>query len=203
LADLETDRKADPIYSFDPSGHTIYVKSFSKLMLPGLRLAAAVLPKALIETFRMYKSSCDSSTAALSQAALELYLNSGMYEHHVTRIRDKYRARMEALRTACGIHLSSELVISVPEGGIFARLTFPGRVSVEAVTASLLQHNVHVFPTVRCYLPSFPKDNGIRISIIRTSETQIDQGVRLINDAAGQLLNRADSLRSGPVINWI
>lgn len=74
LADMDANAKADPIYSYDQADKVIYVKSFSKIMLPGLRLASVVLPASLLETFRQFKASCDSSTAALSQAALELYL---------------------------------------------------------------------------------------------------------------------------------
>ncbi|MGM9951374.1 MAG: PLP-dependent aminotransferase family protein, partial [Lysinibacillus sp.] len=44
LGDLDPDTKADPLFSFAPSGRVIYIKSFSKIFLPGLRIAAVVLP---------------------------------------------------------------------------------------------------------------------------------------------------------------
>jgi DNA-binding transcriptional MocR family regulator len=190
LADLETDRKADPIYSYDLSGHTIYIKSFSKTMLPGLRLAAAVLPIQLIQTFRLFKSSYDLSTAVLSQAALEIYMNCGMFDRHVEKIREHYRARMNALRNACNRHLPPQLGVNVPEGGIFTRITLPNRLSAEDLASALKQQNVLVVPTDRCYLPTTPLDKGIRISIIRTDETQIANGIRLIGEVVENLLQR-------------
>lgn len=48
LADLETNSKADPIRAYNGASHVIYLRSFSKVMLPGLRLAAAAVPDSLI-----------------------------------------------------------------------------------------------------------------------------------------------------------
>jgi DNA-binding transcriptional MocR family regulator len=200
LADMEIDRKADPIYSCDQSGHTVYLKSFSKIMLPGLRLATAVLPQQLIETFRLCKASCDSGTATLSQAALEIYLNCGMFDRHAVHVRERYRARMNALRTACGRYLAADIRTGVAEGGIFTRIAFPDTIDAHDLTGALRQHNVLVTPSDRCYLRAFPKDNGIRISIIRTEESQIEKGIRLIGELAEDLRHKKTSWRG---IEWI
>lgn len=184
LADMETQSKADPIYSCDQSGHVIYVKSFSKIMLPGLRLATAVLPASLIETFRLYKASSDSSTAVLSQAALEIYLNCGMYDHHAAMVRERYQSRMETLAAACRRYLPPELDISMAEGGIFAHVSVPKHMDLAAFTASLHQKYVKVTSSERCYMPTYPRDNGIRLSIIRTDGAQIERGVQIMAEAA-------------------
>ncbi|MBA4496066.1 PLP-dependent aminotransferase family protein [Paenactinomyces guangxiensis] len=202
LADLEMDRKADPIYSYDPSGHTIYIKSFSKVMLPGLRLAAAVLPQSLIETFRMFKSSCDLSSTALSQAALEIFLNCGMFNRHTEYMRNRYHKRMEILRNACNQWLPSELSVHVPEGGIFSRMVLPDQLPAIDLAATLKQQNVLVVPTNRSFLKTFPKENGLRISIIHTNEAQIESGIRLIGEAAEQLLSRTTP-ETVSVIDWV
>lgn len=55
LGDLEENKKADPLYAYDLSSHVIYLKSFSKMIFPGLRVGAAVLPDALTDTFHTYK----------------------------------------------------------------------------------------------------------------------------------------------------
>lgn len=47
LGDLEDNQKADPLYAYDLSSRVIYLKSFSKMIFPGLRVGAAVLPDSL------------------------------------------------------------------------------------------------------------------------------------------------------------
>ncbi|SCW86496.1 DNA-binding transcriptional regulator, MocR family, contains an aminotransferase domain [Paenibacillus tianmuensis] len=203
LADLETKRRADPIYSLNRSGHVIYVKSFSKVTLPGLRLGTAVLPKPLLETFRQFKSSVDSSTSALSQAALELYLTCGMFDRHAVRMREHYRVRMEALRTAAARYLPQEVGLHVPDGGVFTRLLVPSPLEADDLLAALKQQNVAVSPTARSYLRTFAKDNGLRLSVMRANEAQIDEAIRRIADWIGQARRRKPSLQWDPVVDWI
>ena len=85
LGDLDPNTKSDPLFSFNPSGRVIYIKSFSKVFLPGLRIATVVLPTLMINNFLRYKFSSDFNSAALSQGALEIYLISGMFTSHLKK----------------------------------------------------------------------------------------------------------------------
>ena len=83
LGDLENDSKSDPICSLGFNHRIIYVKTFSKVLLPGIRLCALVLPKILSNTFMKYKVCSDYMTNTLSQGALEIFIRSGMYNNHI------------------------------------------------------------------------------------------------------------------------
>ncbi|WP_339279070.1 PLP-dependent aminotransferase family protein [Paenibacillus sp. FSL W8-1187] len=204
LADLETDRKSDPIFSYDRSGRVIYIRSFSKTMFPGLRLGAAVLPEAFVPMFRRYKSMSDLSTAALSQAALEIHLGSGLFQRHADRTKDRYRKRMQALEEACGRHLRGGFRLSPSAGGIFACLELPEHLGAEELAAALRQKDVLVFPTTPCYLPGTRSSNSWRLSIIRTNEHQIEQGIRIISQTADELAGRGRPAEPGrSAIAWI
>ncbi|MTK11633.1 MAG: PLP-dependent aminotransferase family protein, partial [Clostridiaceae bacterium] len=98
LGDLDINSKVDPIYSYDDNSRVIYLKSYSKVFLPGLRIAALVLPKMLTNIFSKYKSCADISTSVLSQGALEIYIKSGMFDTHTRKIKKLYSERMNCLR---------------------------------------------------------------------------------------------------------
>lgn len=55
LADLETDSKVDPLYSLNHDNHVIYLKSYSKIIFPGLRVGVAVIPPIIANAFYTYK----------------------------------------------------------------------------------------------------------------------------------------------------
>ncbi|WP_058300623.1 aminotransferase-like domain-containing protein [Gorillibacterium timonense] len=204
LADLETNSKSDPICSYDHSGRVIYIRSFSKIMLPGLRLGAAVLPEALIPLFRMYKSSSDLSTAALSQAALEIHLSSGLLQRHAAMMRERYGIRMKALQEACSRYLNEGFRLSQSTGGIFAQLELPHHLAAEELAAALRQKDVYVFPTMPCYLPSVESANSCRLSIIRTDEQKIEEGIRIIRQTADELMShRSPNQFNRSAITWI
>jgi len=204
LADLETDNKSDPICSYDYSGRGIYIRSFSKIMLPGLRLGAAVLPAALVPLFRMYKSSSDLSTAAFSQAALEIHLGSGLFQRHAAMTRERYGIRMKALQEACSRYLNEGFHLSQSAGGIFAQLELPHDLAAEELAAALRQKDVYVFPTTHCYLPGVQSANSWRLSIIRTNETEIDAGIRTIRQTADELRSQRRTTKfNRSAITWI
>ncbi|MGK5506537.1 PLP-dependent aminotransferase family protein [Brevibacillus formosus] len=203
LADMETSLKADPIYSHDQSGRVLYVKSFSKIMLPGLRLATVVLPSSVMETFRLFKASCDSSTAVLSQAALELYLNCGMYDHHAALVRERYRLRLETLAECCRRYLPPQLHAQIGTGGIFSRVLLPEELNSHDIIAALHQKNVRVISTNPGYLPAFPRENGLRISIIQTDAAKIERGIALLAETAKELLQKQRKEGQWRIIDWI
>ena len=93
LADLETDSKADPLYSLDHGNHVIYLKSYSKIIFPGLRVGVAVIPTAISSAFHTYKKILDIDSPMISQAALEIYIKSGMFERHKNKIKSSYNNR--------------------------------------------------------------------------------------------------------------
>lgn len=84
------------MYYGDVSSRVAYIKSFSKILLPGLRIAAVVLPKILRNTFVEHKKWMDLSTSVLSQGALEIYIKSGMFNANKKNIRKIYNERMES-----------------------------------------------------------------------------------------------------------
>ncbi|MDG0812711.1 aminotransferase-like domain-containing protein [Cohnella rhizosphaerae] len=180
LADLDPDGKADPMFAYDREAHVIYVKSFSKVMLPGLRLGAVALPKKLAAAFHRYKQAADLFTPALSQGALELYIASGMFASHTKRLRKLYSARMSALQSACRRALPSEAAIQVPESGVFATLALPEQVSASKLCERLEAEGVLTMNVDRLLLPAFRHDRMIRLSVMRANEQAIDAGIAAI-----------------------
>lgn len=52
LADFEYNTKNDPLFAEDIKEQVIYLKSFSKIMFPGLRIGLAVLPPLFLAPFK-------------------------------------------------------------------------------------------------------------------------------------------------------
>lgn len=204
LLDLETDPKNDPVFSYDLSGHTIYLKSFSKVMLPGLRMGAILLPSILTESFRLFKSACDISSATLSQAALEIYLKCGMYSRHTASMRNLYQKRMKILKEVCDLHLPPEMNAAAETGGIFGQLDLPKQLPAKEWIACLRQHHILVSSIDHCFLKTFPKVNGFRLSIIQTDKTQIEKGIRMMGEVyKKQLKSKSSAFPPKTVIHWI
>lgn len=180
LSELETDTKADPIHAMDSTSHVIYVKSFSKTLLPGLRIASVMLPKLLANNFREYKKSCDLNTPVLSQGALEIYLKSGMFEKHVKEIRKLYQGRMRTFRKHSEAFEALGATLYIPFNGLFAYLVLSEAIRPQHFLEIMHSENVHLINAGMMFLPDFKREDCFRLSICKVNDAKIEEGVKIM-----------------------
>ncbi|AOH56395.1 GntR family transcriptional regulator [Peribacillus muralis] len=190
LGDLDPDSKADPLFSFDPSGRVIYIKSLSKIFLPGLRIGTVVLPAIMMRDFLQAKFCVDFTSSALSQGALEIYLKSGMLHSHLKKVKEVYQKKMLLVQEACEAWLPANTSFSKPASGFYLSISLPGNVKAKQVVQLLHEQHVYVDDASRMFLPPYKKENLIRLSISQVNESQIVPGIKLLADCISVLDSR-------------
>ncbi|MNW34749.1 putative HTH-type transcriptional regulator YjiR [compost metagenome] len=191
LADLDTDSKRDPVYAYDRSGRVIYLKSFSKIIFPGLRLGVAVLPAEISEGFAHYKSILDIDSSALSQAALEIYIRSGMYDRHRRGIRDQYTARMKMLNSMLDRFGDHPAFAGAPRnGGEHTVLPLPANLSRKALLSGLSKRGVRVDTADRYFTDQDEVTPLLRLNISNVHESQIERGLVMVREELERLDRR-------------
>ncbi|TCW41494.1 DNA-binding transcriptional MocR family regulator [Laceyella sacchari] len=180
MADLGQERSFDPIYAYSQTSRVVYLKSFSKIIFPGLRLGAAVIPKQLLDMFYTYKNYTD--TSLLSQAALEVYIKSGMYERHKHKISKQYATRIQLLNEAVRRHNDAGLIeVSDVRYGVYVQFKLPKTVNLERLTQRLAARKIKVVSSKEFYLSDYlEREKFLRISISRVQPEKIDEGVKAI-----------------------
>lgn len=108
----------ESLQSLDARGLTVYMGSFSKSILPGLRVGFLVVPEGLVQVVRAAKAIWDSGASALDQAALAHFIHSGAYERHIRRMRREYRARRDALLAALADEFGDRITVGERHGGL-------------------------------------------------------------------------------------
>jgi DNA-binding transcriptional MocR family regulator len=155
----------------------IYIKSFSKIFLPGLRIGTVVLPALMINNFLRYKFSSDFNSSALSQGALEIYLKSGMFNSHLKKIKEVYHTKMQILQEACELLLPANTHFSKPTSGFYLSISLPENVTAKQVVHMLNEEHIFVDDASRMFLPEYKKENLLRLCISQVNESQIKLGV--------------------------
>ncbi|HEX5013335.1 MAG TPA: PLP-dependent aminotransferase family protein [Candidatus Limnocylindrales bacterium] len=117
-------RPIEPLQTLDRDGRVIYVGTFSKVMLPTLRLAFIVAPASIRQAVRSAKFVNDWHTALPTQAALATFIEEGTLARHIRRMRDEYATRqarileilerdfgdtLEVIPSTVGMHLAAWL----------------------------------------------------------------------------------------------
>lgn len=99
---------ARPIPAMQSLNHrvVVYIGSFSKLLLPSVRIGYMVLPQPLLERYRQRAKRYNQTASKIEQLALARYIREGQLERQLRRLRKLYAAKSaklrEALKTALG-----------------------------------------------------------------------------------------------------
>ncbi|RNB78534.1 PLP-dependent aminotransferase family protein [Brevibacillus fluminis] len=184
LVDLDRQTNVLPAHFYDISGKVIYVKSFSKAFMPGIRLGAVVMNKALHREFLIHKKCADVNTSVLAQGALELFINSGMYKKQIRKARLEYGKKMTCLRE-CVTHLKTTAIeFAVPDMGFFVWIRLNEKIDRAALIRRLKERNVYIASPEKNYIGQAWDENSYGICIAKLSTKQIRAGIAMICEEA-------------------
>ncbi|CCV07142.1 Uncharacterized HTH-type transcriptional regulator yhdI (fragment) [Mesorhizobium metallidurans STM 2683] len=111
------DRPLEPLQTLDTRGRVVYVGSFSKTMLPTLRLGFLVTPPSLRLALHKAKFVSDWHSSTLGQAALARFIDEGAFARHIRRVSAIYRERHQILADAITRDFAEHLELSRRQRG--------------------------------------------------------------------------------------
>lgn len=164
--------------SLDTEGRVIHLGSFSKILVPALRLGWAIAAPPLLEKLSLLKVAADTQTSTLNMAATSLFLDRHDLWAHVATLRTAYARKKEVMLDAIRQHFPQDITTTDPQGGLFTWARFP-----EGFDATAFLRD-HALPKARvAYVPggSFfatqARENHARINFSAQSEDRIRQGI--------------------------
>lgn len=140
---LEDDYDGEFRYDREPVGavqgldpdHVVYLGSVSKSLSPALRLGWLVLPPHLVDGVLAAKGLREAWTGVTDQLALAEFIESGQYDKHVRRMRQRYRARRNQLVAALAEH-APHITVTGVAAGLHAVLSLPPGTEAATVKAA-------------------------------------------------------------------
>lgn len=159
----------------------LYIKSFSKLFMPGLRLGFMLLPPELKERVNRAKQAADLGSPGINQRVLDHYLRQDKWLAHISFLRQTYKHRMDTMVNALQRELQSRVAFTAPRGGMNLWLTLPRGVAAEDLRQKLLLRGVAVSPGNEYSLDGVSFAGSIRLSVAGTFPGEIEEGVRVLS----------------------
>lgn len=165
--------------SMDRNDHVIYIKSFSKILMPGLRLGFMIVPDILNQSVLSAKQATDISTSGLIQRAFDVYLRNGQWEKQLNQMKKIYYKRYQKMIEVLNKYLPRSVNYYVPKGGILFWIELPKNMDSRLFYDLMKNKEIAIVPGDMFYYMD-RKSNAIRLSIAAVQEDEIEKGIVLL-----------------------
>ena len=164
--------------SLDTEGRVIHLGSFSKILVPGMRLGWAVASTELIGKLSLLKLAADTHTSTINMAAAARFLERCDIEAHIEVIRAAYRRKRDVMLNAIRRHFPQNVAFTEPQGGMFTWLTFPEGFDTAAFLRDHAIPEAHVaYVPGATFFPVAQRHNHARLSFTTQTDDQIERAI--------------------------
>jgi DNA-binding transcriptional MocR family regulator len=170
-----------PLLADEPRGQVIHLGTFSKILFPGLRLGWMVVPEELCGPLRQLRWATDLSSGTLTQRVMERFCRSGRLAHHLERLRDVNRRRLQVMLRALERHFPSAARWTRPSGGMTLWVELPEWMDTVELLREAAQEGV-LFTPGSAFYPNGGGHSAMRLSFNREEEARIRRGVRMLGE---------------------
>ncbi|WP_291632403.1 PLP-dependent aminotransferase family protein [Clostridium sp.] len=185
LSELIYDQKQYKSFkSLDINDRVIYIKSFSKIFLPGIRLGYMISPQKYKEHIENSKINTDISTSSLMQRALDLYINKDLWKEHIGHLNMAYKDKYEFMKNCIEKHLDNKVSYYTPEGGIHFYFKINPKLKINSMELfyKCKSMKVLITPGILFYKNAEEGNNYFRLNFSEIRKIQIEEGIKIISD---------------------
>lgn len=173
-------RPTPALHSFGNRERIIYLGSFSRTMLPSLRISYMVLPLSLLPAYQEIASRYNQTSSTVEQMALATYIGDGHLTRHIKKLRSLYREKSRMLQNALHSICEGEVRLLTSGTGLHLRLLVNRSCSTEVLAKAALAEGVKIIP-VRGTDPK--RKPEILLSFAGISREKITAGVEALHRA--------------------
>ncbi|MFZ5989687.1 MAG: PLP-dependent aminotransferase family protein [Bacillota bacterium] len=193
-------RSYTPVKALDKYNRVIFLKSFSKIFMPGLRFGFMIVPPNLKGYILEAKHTTDISTSGLIQRAFDLYIRKGLWDKHFNVMFNIYKDRYLRTINSLDKNMPSSVSYKKPGGGLNIWLSLPYSYMVNNLFKFAAANNI-VFAPGRIFYSSTPtKLNNIRLSFAAVHTEEIESGVENLCRILEYFEKREPSVSNIPIL---
>ena len=132
-------RPLPALKSLDSGGRVLYTGTFSKVLMPGLRLAYLVVPKEQIGHFARLADILHNHCPQLLQRATAAFMEEGHFARHLKKMRSLYAQRRTLLSDALVARLNGRIQLELRAGGMHVLAGLTGDMQDSLIAARAAQ----------------------------------------------------------------
>jgi 2-aminoadipate transaminase len=187
---IEDDYASDLRYSgvelptlkaLDTSDQVIYVGTFSKVLIPGLRVGWIAASERIIGPLAELKRLSDLCTSPFIQSVAAEFYERGYMASHLRFLKRQYLRRLQVIVRAVHQYFPPETIFYRPEGGIYLWVILPRPIDLNKVLERSQKRGVTFSIGNLFYLDDKGSDR-MRLQFSLDDEEKIDEGLKIIGE---------------------
>lgn len=173
--------KLPSLKSMDTQGKVVFLGSFSKIFMPGLRLGWIVVNPEIIDKFVKFKQAVDLGTSTFGQRQAAYFLKMFDMEAHIAKITALYAKRRDLMYQSMEKYFPEGVTFTYPKGGLFTWVTLPEGMDAKELMPKCLAKDVAYVPGGIFY-PNGGNANHFRLNYSNMPEDRIVEGIKRLGD---------------------
>ncbi len=184
LTDLSFDKndKKNTLKSMDRYNQIIFIKSFSKIFMPGVRIGFITLPNKLFKEIIKAKHTTDVSSSGYLQRAFDLYLRKGYWKSHIEKIKKVYSEKYNIMVKELDKLNDYGISYVKPNGGLSIWVKLPKEIDAIELYNECGENNLAIVPGKVFFVDESIYSNYIRLSFGAVDNDKIIEGLRILEN---------------------
>lgn len=170
-------------------GHVIYLGTFSKILMPGVRIGWIAAPPAIMEKLVVAKQAADLHTSTLAQWIVAEVARDGFLDEHIECLREVYEVRRDIMLEAMNAYFPKGMCWSRPEGGLFLMARGPEHLDMTELFPVAVAHQVAYVPGADFYVGGAAAGgHTFRLNFSNARPAMIEEGIKRLGAMLTEVL---------------
>jgi 2-aminoadipate transaminase len=154
----------------------IAVRSFSKIISPGLRVGWINAHEETLAYFEKVKQCTDLHTTSFGQYLIYEYMKNGYLDPHIEIIRADYKAKRDIMLKTIRETFPDGVTWTEPNGGFFLWVELPSHVSAKDLLPKAVERKV-AYVYGQPFYPNGGGENTLRLNFCNATLENIVEGI--------------------------
>lgn len=168
------------LQGLDSYENVIYMSTFSKALIPSLRVSYMILPKTLIEIYQNDFFFYTQTVSRIDQRMLQRFLQDGHWAKHINKMRVVYQKKRDALVSEISRCFPESVEVIGQDSGLHILIRPHNGMTEKELVESAAAQNIKVYP-----VSSYGRndDQTVLLGFAVLSVEEIRKAVELLQNA--------------------
>ncbi len=180
-------------YTLDREQRVIFLGSYSKVLIPGIRIGWMAGAEALLEKVVLIKQTTDLCSSSIGQRLAYRLSQDGYVDRHIERLKSLYSQKKTAILEAMQEYFPPAVKFSNPGGGFFIWVKFPEHYPNSGELLELALERKVAFVHGKGFYNNGGGSHTARFSFSQPGLDDLTTGIRIFGDLLWEIETAVDN----------